>query len=265
MSRHNMLEQYDRVAKSYAMRQRLRRRADASDDDETDDDRRDGDGDTGDRHLIDTLADLIVEAGSPDGKVSREDALRFLLHSRSGQALVTRMAQHRKAIDGACSKLRKDSTMDRSQHVRAAVRKAGGVFPLCKSIIAKGATDIDITEHELTQLIVDAAKREYPDLSDAQAFAKAFSAAGQNGETLRKAVAIAKTAQVGGDDADAEDAAAALEELHRLAERHHRDNPELTPEQSFARVFADPRHAALAHRAHKRPTANEKMFYPFPR
>jgi hypothetical protein len=72
-------------------------------------------------------------------------------------------------------------------------------------------------------------------------------------------------AQVSGGDSDADDAADALDELHRLAEQHHRDNPELTPDQSFARVFADPRHAALAHRAHRRPVANEKMLYPFPR
>jgi hypothetical protein len=153
--------------------------------------------------------------------------------------------------------------MTRDEQLRATVKRHGNVIGLAKFICSQGTTDI--TEHELTALVVDAAKREHPDNSDAQAFAKAFGAAGPNGEMLRRAVQVAKVAQVGGDDGDDDDAAAAMEELHRLAEQHHRDNPELTPDQSFARVFADPRNAALAHRAHKRPVANEKMLYPFPR
>jgi hypothetical protein len=143
------------------------------------------------------------------------------------------------------------------------VRSAGGIIPLAKRIVAKGTTDI--TEHELTQLVVDAAKREHPDLSDAQAFSKMFGAANPTGDTLRRAVQVAKVAQVAGDDGDADDAAEALDELHRLAEQHHRSNPELTPQQSFARIFADPRNAALAARAHRRPVANEKNAFPFPR
>jgi hypothetical protein len=164
------------------------------------------------------------------------------------------MSQHRK---------RKAFTMNRSEQLRAVVKRAGGIMPLCKRIAATGKSDV--SEHELTQLIVDAAKREHPDLSDAAAFSKAFSAAGPNGEMLRRAVQVAKVAQVSGDDGDDDDAEEAMDELHRLAERHHRSNPELTPDQAFARVFADPRNAALAHRAHKRPVANEKNAFPFPR
>jgi hypothetical protein len=77
------------------------------------------------------------------------------------------MAAHRKRIG-------KD-TMNRSEQLRAVVRKAGGIMSLCKSIAATGKCAV--TEHELTQLVVDAAKREHPDLSDAQAFAKVFGAA----------------------------------------------------------------------------------------
>ena len=208
---------------------------------------------------VDELADLLVEGGSPDGEVTREQALRWLLHSTRGQALVARMAAHRKR---ATSK-GKAFTMNRSEQLRTVVRKAGGIWPLCKSIATSGRSSV--TAHELVSLLVTELKRAEPNLSDAQAFSKAFGAAGPNGEMLRKAIAVAKAAQVDGDDGDADDTAAALEELHRLAEQHHRDNPELTPDQSFARVFADPRNAALAHRAHKRPTANQKMLYPFPR
>src|SRR5262249_28811312 len=71
---------------------------------------------------------------------------------------------------------------------------AGGAYRLAKSIATTGRSNV--TEHELTQLVVDAAKREHPDLSDAQAFAKVFGAATPEGEMLRKAIAVAKAAQL---------------------------------------------------------------------
>ena len=153
--------------------------------------------------------------------------------------------------------------MNRSEQLRTVVKRAGGIMPLCKSIATSGRSSV--TEYELTQLVVDAAKREHPYLSDAAAFAKMFTDPGPTGDTLRRAVQVAKAAQVGGDDGDAEDAAAALEELRRLADAERRRDPSLSASQAFARVFADPRHAELARRAHKRPTANEKNAFPFPR
>jgi hypothetical protein len=158
---------------------------------------------------------------------------------------------------------RKGFQMTRDEQLRATVKRHGNVIGLAKFICSQGTTDI--TEHELTALVVDAAKREHPDMSDAQAFAKEFGAAGPNGEMLRRAVQVAKVAQVGGDDGDADDAAAALEELHRLADAERRRDPGLSASQAFARVFADPRNAALAARAHRRPTANAKNAFPFPR
>ena len=176
----------------------------------------------------------------------------------TGRALIGHLSRLKRATNTG-----KDFQMTRDEQLRATVKRHGNVIGLAKFICSQGTTDI--TEHELTALVVDAAKREHPDNSDAQAFAKAFGAAGPNGELLRKAITITKAAQVSGDDGDADDAEAALEELHRLAEAHQREHPELTPERAFARVFADPRNAALAHRAQRRPTANEKMLYPFPR
>jgi hypothetical protein len=257
MSRHNMLEQYDRVTKSYAMQQRLRRN-DAADDEETDDDELGGNGDTD--HVGSQIADLLVQAGSSDGPVDRETALRWLLHSKDGRALLVQLSPYRKAV---ARTNRKGFQMPTRQEVlKGYVRSAGGVVPLCKRIVAKGTTDI--TEHELVSLLVTELKRAEPDLSDAQAFTKAFT--GPSGAMLQKAVQVAKVAQVSGnDDDDDDDAAAALEELQRLADAHQRKHPELTGQQAFARVFSDPRHAALAHRAHKRPTANEKNAFPFPR
>jgi hypothetical protein len=261
MSRHNMLEQYDRVTKSYAMQQRLRRKADTSDDDDIDDDHLDG-GNGNDRHLVDVVADLLVEAGSSDGPVDRQTALRWLLHSKEGQSLIVRLAPYRKQIERATSTGKGFTMPTRQEVLKGYVRSAGGVMPLCKRIVAKGTTDI--TEHELVSLLVTELKRAEPDLSDAQAFTKAFT--GPSGAMLQQAVQVAKVAQViGNDDDDDDDAAAALEELQRLADAHQRKHPELTGQQAFARVFSDPRHAALAHGAHKRPTANEKNAFPFPR
>jgi hypothetical protein len=268
-SRQERWREYERAwLRKHAMQRRLARifkqgeEPDDHEDDELDADNGNDNGDNGERHLVDQLADLLVEAGSSDGEVLRQDALRWLLHSRDGQALVGRMAAHRKQIDAAIN--RKGFQMPTRQEVlKGYVRSAGGVIPLCKRIVAKGVTDI--SEHELTQLAVDAAKREYGISDDARAFAKMFTDTGPTGDTLRQAIQLAKVAQVGGDDGDADDVAAALEELHRLADAHRRRNPELTPSQAFARVFADPRNAALAHRAHKRPTANAKNAFPFPR
>jgi hypothetical protein len=250
--------------RKYAMQRRLARifkQGDEPDDheaDELDADNGNDNGDNDERHLIDQLADLLVEAGSSDGEISRQDALRWLLHSRDGQALVTRMAQARKR-----AAYRKDFQMTRDETLSRIVKQAGGLGPLCQRIVKRGASNV--TEAELVGMITATAKAEYPDMDDARAFTKAFC--GPGGEMLRRAVQVAKVAQVGGDDGDADDddATAALEELHRLADAHRRTNPELTPSQAFARVFSDPRHAALAHRAHKRPTANEKNAFPFPR
>jgi hypothetical protein len=258
-------------------------KADESDvDDEpetdTDDDRLDGDadeerldGDNGSdsendngnepRHLVDQLADLMVEAGSSDGEVTREDALRYLLHSERGQALVSRMAAHRKRIG-------KD-TMNRSEQLRTVVKRAGGIMPLCKSIATSGRSSV--TEHELTQLIVDAAKREHPDLSDAQAFAKMFC--GPTGATLQRAVAIAKAPQleimpvsVGGDDAvDAADAdpGKATRQMERLVDEQIRRSPEMTRSQAWNVVVHE--NPTLAAAAIRRPQTNKANSFPFPR
>jgi hypothetical protein len=192
-----MLEQYDRVAKSYATRQRLRRN-DAADEDETDDDDLAGNAGNGQRHLVDVLADLLVEAGSSDGEVTREQALRWLLHSKEGQSLIARLAPYRKQIETACRKRvthRKDSTMTRSEHLSAVIKRAGGVEGLCKRIVKRGDAG-DISEAELTGMIIASAKAEYPHLTSEAAFAKVFSA--PDGEVLRRATQLAMFTQLYG-------------------------------------------------------------------
>jgi hypothetical protein len=202
-----MLKQYDtwmrdRMTKYDDLQQRYERifKADESDvDDEPetdiDDDRLDGDadderldGDNGDNdeHLISTLADLMVEAGSADGEVTREDALQYLLHSERGQQLVSRMAAARKRANN-----RKGFTMNRSEQLRAVVKQAGGLGPLCQKIVKRGSAEM--SEAELVGMITSFAKATYPGMDDSRAFSKMFC--GPDGETLRRAVEVAKATQ----------------------------------------------------------------------
>jgi len=301
MSRHTMLQQYDQAMRDHMtkhrnLQQRYERifKADESDvDDEpetdTDDDRLGGDadeerldGDNGSnsengngnepRHLVDQLADLMVEAGSADGEVTREQALQYLLHSERGQALVARMSQHRKQIDAVCRKFatgKGKDTMNRSEQLRVVVKRAGGAYRLAKSIATTGRSAV--SEHELTQLVVDAAKREHPDLSDAQAFAKVFGAATPEGEMLRKAIAVAKAAQLeimpdateAGDTDVEDDSGKATAQMERLVDEQIRRSPEMTRSQAWNVVVHE--NPTLAATAIRRPVANEKMLYPFPR
>jgi hypothetical protein len=99
------------------------------------------------------------------------------------------MSQHRKrATDN-----RKVITKNRSEHLRAVVKQAGGVTALCKRIVRDGSSG-DISEAELTGMITAAAKAEHPDMDDARAFAKMFC--GPTGETLRRATQLAKFGQL---------------------------------------------------------------------
>ena len=287
MSRHTMLQQYDRVMRDQMIKRRnLQQRyekifkaddePDDIDDDHVDDDideeRLDGDngsdsdnGDNGNnepRHLVDQLADLMVEAGSSDGEVTREDALRYLLHSARGQALVSRMAAHRKRIG--------KNTMNRSEQLRAVVRKAGGIVSLCKSIAATGRCAV--TEHELTALAVAEAKRLYPDIKDdARAFAKMFTDVGPTGTALRQAVQIAKAAQLeimpdataAGDTDVEDDSGKATRQMERLVDEQIRRSPEMTRSQAWNAVVHE--NPALAAAAIRRPTTNKANSFPFPR
>jgi hypothetical protein len=197
------------------------------------------------RHVVDTLADLIVEAGSPDGPVDRQTALQWLLHSRRGQALVIRMAQARKRATN-----RKDFQMTRTETLTRIIRKAGGLGPLCQKIVERGRSDVD--EAELTGMITEAAKAEYPDLDDSRAFTKMFC--GPNGEVLRRAMMIAKAApmpepeKVGGDDAtDVDDPAKALAQLKEMVAELRRHARNLSESAAWDRVMRE--RPALAKRA----------------
>jgi hypothetical protein len=182
------------------------------------------------------------------------------------------MSQHRKQIDAVCRKFatgKGKDTMNRSEQLRVVVKRAGGAYRLAKSIAATGRSAV--SEHELTQLVVDAAKREHPDLSDAQAFAKVFGAATPEGEMLRKAIAVAKAGQLeimpdataAGDIDVEDDSGKATRQMERLVDEQIRRSPEMTRSQTWNVVVHE--NPTLAAAAIRRPVANEKMLYPFPR
>jgi hypothetical protein len=160
--------------------QKIFKQSDADDEDET----------SGERHLVDELADLLVEAGSSDG-VTREQALQWLLHSRDGQALVGRMmSAHRKRATS-----RKGFQMTRSEQLHSVVKQAGGLMALCRRI-AKSGSSGGVAEAELVGMLLTSARLEYPHLTGEAAFTKMFC--GPDGEVLRRAVQVAKFAQLYG-------------------------------------------------------------------
>ena len=114
--------------------------------------------------------------------MTRRALTRFL--NERGQALVARMAQHRKQQRATN---RKDFQMTRSEVLRSIVKRHNSIAGLCKHIVAKGAADV--TEAELTGMITATAKAEYPHLTSEAAFSKMFC--GPDGETLRRAMQVA--------------------------------------------------------------------------
>jgi len=87
--------------------------------------------------------------------------------------------------------------------------KRAGIVAVAKVLVEdNGAYGID--EHEFTPLVIEQAKREHPELSDAQAFAKLFTAQTEDGAALRKACAVIKAAAA--SDPARDDSAEAIAE-----------------------------------------------------
>lgn len=200
---------------------------------------------------VSSLADLLVEASG--GKLSREDALQYLLHSRDGRALST---THK-------SNTRKESSMP--DNVQTLV-KDYGIVAVAKSIVDRGHATA-FTEEEFTKAVGDYAQRDRrANETREQAFSRVFTGDDDVGMVLRKACQIVKNStlmpitpvSVGGDAAtDVDDPEDALAQLQALAERLRASSPALSKAQAFAKVFQDPANAALAarERSENRPSA----------
>ena len=128
------------------------------------------------------------------------------------------------------------------------------VVTICKSFVEAGQSFM--SETELTKLIEEYALRDRRDgETEAQCFSRVFCGSTTEAALFRKAIAICNSADVRPPGSDDEDAARAYAELQRLAERERASHPGLTPEQAFAKCFADPANKALAELAHQRPIA----------
>jgi hypothetical protein len=191
------------------------------------------------------LADLAVEAGIvPD----RAAALRYLLRTKSGAAVLQRLGPHlRKRVEPAREEKPKLTVKERTD---AAAKRALG----------------HISEHAFTDIVMDYAKQKHPDLPAATAFAKVYEERSDEGAAIRAARQQIKQRQFAteyrkrlGDplpfevtleprSTDSLDPEAALKQLHELAAEQRKRTPWMTTAQAFAAVFGDPNNATLVQR-----------------
>jgi hypothetical protein len=141
---------------------------------------------------------------------------------------------------------------------------------ICKHIAAEGKAGY--SEFELVSALTKYALEQCPELRPDVAFAKLY----ESEESVRRACNIAKatfaevvlgpgvTPQVvGGEDArDVDDPRAALEAHARLQEIGKARWPDASEATQFANAFTDPKNAALANHAHRRPAPT--TFFPHP-
>jgi hypothetical protein len=144
-------------------------------------------------------------------------------------------------------------------------------------LIAKNITgeqrSFRITEEEFVKLIDTAARVAHPELG-ARALEKVY----ERNPLLARAIAVIKAGlaeqllsggmpvlQVGGVDAthEAISSTESSEAYRQLQELGQKLYPHLPASSAFAKVFEDPKYAALANRAHRRPSATTS--YEFPR
>jgi hypothetical protein len=128
-------------------------------------------------HPAHKAADLLVQSGSHN---TREEALAYLLHNPRGAAMLRRLT---KSDD-------QPTMTDYKTKLYDLAKRAGPIA------IAKVIVDDDnaygISEHDLTALVTECAKREHPQLTDAQAFVRMFTDQSEAGVTLRKAFNVVK-------------------------------------------------------------------------
>ena len=236
---------------------------------------RERDAGNGKQHLIGELADLIAEAGSKNGNaVSREDALRWLIHTPRGASLIARLAQTRKRQTD------KGTTMTSNE---------APVLTICKRAVA--TTKTDLSETELTKLITEYALQDRRDGETVEkCFSRVVCALTPEGLTLRKALEISKgngsrfgNEFVGQDRRDNPDAAAlrsrrdddddqddaddedrdddqdddsdedrAMIQLNAKARELRKREPGLSPEQAFSKVYQNRSNLDLVKRERRR-------------
>jgi hypothetical protein len=231
---------------------------------------------SGAKHLHE-LAGLVMRAKG----VPYERALDYLMHHRDGRALATSLKRHR---DAGSIAHQKEITMkypmmpDRQTVLKGMLRANNGLDGLARNICKNGSSDI--SEHEFTSLITQAAKAAYPTLTEAAAFSKMF----QGSELLRRAHQVVQYVK-GDDSSDLDDAfddnprrgyrqrsrtpddadedaqkdrterldglddedgeGDAYCEIEARAKQLQKRDPSLSFEQAFSRAYQDPANKAL--------------------
>jgi hypothetical protein len=132
--------------------------------------------------------------------------------------------------------------------------KRVGITAIAAEII-KSDSAYSITEHELTTLVTERARRDYPTLSPAQAFTRVFTEQSDAGVVLRKAFAVVKNGSF--EDVVDDDSNAAYREIEAIAKR---DFPHLRRDVRFTKVFES--RPDLSARAHRRPGASTSFPHP---
>jgi hypothetical protein len=149
------------------------------------------------------------------------------------------------------------------------IMKDGGIARVCAQIVQKGSTTI--SEHEIVDAVSKIAVERYPELSEAQAFSKVYTASTDEARVLNSAIAVAKAMpfiaadtplMVGGVDAmrEANDATEASEAYRQLAALGQQRWPNERSDVQFSRAFG--LRPDLAVKAHRRPSATTSFAFP---
>jgi len=198
--------------------------------------------------------------GASDGVPAKHRSISFdttdgaRMKFPNERALAEWLAIQRRIRKSASTTSQDTSTMDLTDKLRDLAKRAGPIA--IAKVIVEDDNAYGISEHELTTLVVECAKRDNPDLSEAQAFARVFTDQSEAGVVLRKAFQVVKASACAADTADAD---AAMRELVAIGKSRW---PSLTTAQQFARAFET--NPDLAKRAHRRPSVLSTSF-PFPK
>ena len=198
------------------------------------------------------LAETIAAETLPGRPLEQKELVAWLLAKPSRLRQVQR---DREATERVTNYERRSTRKDWTMLTRETLIAKRDAVGLATYICKNGGGDL--SEASYTQIVTEHAARLYPDLSEAQAFTKAFDARDAAGELLRRAHAVVAGRLPDDKERDDEeererddDNGDALSELNEKAAQLRKVRPDLSPEQAFAKVYADP--------ANRRLTARER-------
>jgi hypothetical protein len=230
------------------------------------------DDDVGITDAIDRDRELLGE-NDDDADLDEVIAKALRDHHQGHHSLSAALVQHlhdrlerRRERHGYQKSAKETSMTSHSEFVQSVVKQYG-IVAMAKSMV-QDQKSYGLDEHQFTQLATEHAQRIYSNDRPDVAFSKLY----QGEESVRRACQIAKAMPfvanveplvVGGADTrDLSDQSTAIEQLKQLGARKW---PTATEAAQFANAFTDPANAAIAQKAHRRPTAPAGGIYPYPR